>query len=178
LHQLHVDTDLLTKVEVVVNNLDQLLQHVVRGWLVGALYGHFHHFVQCEFIDSFAVAAIGHPEDSIADVAANQLGDGLNHTLFSVNDRLIDDVQLVGFLMCLRSCGDRGEDVFASHYCELISSFLHCFDDRTGRDCVCRFNQHEKIIAIIKDLHHALTRVAWPKLADEHMPNVFFAIGG
>ncbi len=32
LHQLHVDTDLLAKVKVVVDNLEQLLQHVVHGW--------------------------------------------------------------------------------------------------------------------------------------------------
>ncbi len=45
LHQLHVDADLLAKVKVVVNNLDQLLQHVVCGWSVGAIHGRFHHFV-------------------------------------------------------------------------------------------------------------------------------------
>ncbi len=45
LHQLHVDTDILAKVEVVVNNLKQLLQHVVCGWSVGTIDGQFHHFL-------------------------------------------------------------------------------------------------------------------------------------
>ncbi len=36
LHQLHVDADLLAEVGAVVDNLKQLLQHVVCGWLVGA----------------------------------------------------------------------------------------------------------------------------------------------
>ncbi len=39
------------------------------------------------------VAAVGRPEDSISDVAANQLGDGFDHTFFGANDRLIDDIQ-------------------------------------------------------------------------------------
>ncbi len=47
MHQLHVDADLLVKVKVVVNYLDQLLLHVVHGWSVDAVNGHFHHFVQC-----------------------------------------------------------------------------------------------------------------------------------
>ncbi len=92
LHQLHVDADLLAKVVVVINHLDQLLQHVICGWLVGTVDGHFHHFVQCEFIDIFVVAAIGCPEDDIGDVAANQLGDGFDHTFFCANDQLIGDV--------------------------------------------------------------------------------------
>jgi hypothetical protein len=41
LHQLHVDADLFAKVEVVVDNLDQLLQHVIRGWLVSILMANF-----------------------------------------------------------------------------------------------------------------------------------------
>ncbi len=44
LHQLHVDADLLAEVEAVVDNLKQLLQHVVCGWSVGAVDGQFHHF--------------------------------------------------------------------------------------------------------------------------------------
>jgi hypothetical protein len=35
LHQLHVDADLLVKVKWVIDHLDQLLQHVIRGWSVG-----------------------------------------------------------------------------------------------------------------------------------------------
>jgi hypothetical protein len=61
----------------------QLLQHTVHGWSVGATDGHFNHFVQCEFVNAFVVTAIGHPEDAIGDVTANQLGDGLDHTFFS-----------------------------------------------------------------------------------------------
>ncbi len=56
------------------------------------------------------VAAVGHPEDGIGDVAANQLGDGLNHTFFSADDQLIDIIQLVGFLLCLHLCRDGGEN--------------------------------------------------------------------
>jgi hypothetical protein len=70
------------------------------------------------------VAAISHPEDGIGDVPANQLGDGFDHTFFSADDQLIDDVQLVGFLLCLHLCGDGGEDGLAGRCCELISSFL------------------------------------------------------
>ncbi len=113
MHQLHVDSDLLAKVEVVVNRLDQLLQHVVCGWLVGAVNGHFHHFVQCEIIDAFVVSAVGRPEDSIGYVAADQLGDGFDHAFFGADDQLIDDVQFVGFLLCLRLSGDGGEDGIA-----------------------------------------------------------------
>jgi hypothetical protein len=113
LHQLHVDADLLAKVKVVVNNLEQLLQHVIRGWLIGTANGQFHHFVLCELFNTFVVNAIGCPEDGIGDVTANQLGDGFDHTFFSANDRLIDYIQLVGFHLCLHSCGDGGEDGFA-----------------------------------------------------------------
>ena len=71
LHQLQVDADLLAKVEVVVDNLKQLLQHIVCGWLIGAADGQFHHFIKCEFVDAFVVAAVGHPEVGIGDVAAD-----------------------------------------------------------------------------------------------------------
>ncbi len=39
LHQLHVDADLLAEVKDVVDNLKQLLQHIVRGWLVSVVDG-------------------------------------------------------------------------------------------------------------------------------------------
>jgi hypothetical protein len=71
LHQLHVDADLLAKVKVVVDNLEHLLQHVIRGWSIGAIDGRFNHFVWCKFDDAFVVAAIGHPEDGIGNVAAD-----------------------------------------------------------------------------------------------------------
>ncbi len=59
------------------------------------------------------VAAVGHPEDGIGDIAANQLGDGFDHTFFSANDRLIHDVQLVSFLLCLSLCGFEGKEGFS-----------------------------------------------------------------
>jgi len=58
LHQLHVDAD-LAKVKWVIDHLDQLLQHVIRVWSVGPVNGYLHHFVECEVIDAFVVAAIG-----------------------------------------------------------------------------------------------------------------------
>ncbi len=122
--QLHGDADILAKVEVVINHLYQLLQHVVHGLLVSAVNGPFNHFVQCEFIDAFVVAVIGHPEDGIGDVTANQLGYGLDHIFFSADDQLIDDVQLVSFLLCLRLCSDGGKDCFAGCCCELVSFFF------------------------------------------------------
>jgi hypothetical protein len=103
LHQLHVDADLPAEVKAVVDNLKQLLQHLVHGWLVGSADGQFHHFKYGEVVDAFVVAAIGRPEDGIGDVASNQLGDGFNHTFFGANDQLIDDIKLVGFLLCLSS---------------------------------------------------------------------------
>ncbi len=38
-------------------------------------------------------------------------------------------------------------------------------------DHICRLHQCEQIIAIIEELLHALTRVAW--VTDEDMPNAF-----
>ncbi len=64
--------------------------------------------------NAFVVAAVGRPEDCIGDVAANQLIDSFDHTFLSADDRLINDVQLVGFLLCLSLCGDGGEDRFAA----------------------------------------------------------------
>jgi hypothetical protein len=55
------------------------------------------------------VAAASCPEDGIGDVAANQLGDGFDYTFFNADDQLIDDIQSVGFLLCLCSCGYGGE---------------------------------------------------------------------
>ncbi len=173
MHQLHVDADLLAKVEVLVNYLDQLLQHVICEWSFGAVNGHFHHFVQCEFINAFVVAAAGCPEDGISDIADNQLGDGPDHTLFSADDQLIDEVQSVRFLLCLCLCSDRGEDCFARMLllaCQLFSLLL---DDGASHDCICRFTQCEQIIAIAEKLLHALAWVARVKLADEHTPNAF-----
>ncbi len=100
---LHVDTDILAEVEAMVDNLEQLLQHVIRRWSVGAIDGQFHHFKQGKVLNDFVVAAIDRLKDSISDIASNQLGDGFNHTFFGANDQLIDDIQLVGFLLCLCS---------------------------------------------------------------------------
>jgi hypothetical protein len=50
----------------------------------------------------FVVTDVGCPEDGIGDVAANELGDDFNHNFFGADDQLIDDIQLVGFLLCLR----------------------------------------------------------------------------
>ncbi len=103
LHQLHVDADLLAEVKAVVDNLQQLLQHVVCGWLVGAVDGQFYHFKQGEVVYAFVVTAVDCLEDGISDVASNQLGDGFNHTYFGTDDQLIYDIQSVGFLLCLHS---------------------------------------------------------------------------
>jgi hypothetical protein len=65
------------------------------------------------------------------------------------------------------------EDGFAGRCCELVSSFLCCFDDRAGRECICRFYQHEEIIIIVEELLHGLARVAQVKLADENTLNAF-----
>jgi hypothetical protein len=94
---------LLAEVEAVVDNLEQLLQHVICGWSVSTVDGQFHHFKQGEVVDAFVAAAVGRPKDGIGDVASNQLGDGFDHTFFGAGDRLIDDIQSVGFLLCLRS---------------------------------------------------------------------------
>ncbi len=61
---------------------------------------------------------------------------------------------------------------------KLVGSFLHCFDDGVGYDCVCRLHQHEQIIAVIEEILHAPAWVAQLKLADEHTLNAFFAIVG
>ncbi len=59
LHQLHVDADLLAKVKWVIDYLNQLLQQVIRVRSVGPVNGYLHHFVECEVVDAFVVAAIG-----------------------------------------------------------------------------------------------------------------------
>ena len=59
LHQLHVDTDLLAKVEGVIDHLKRLLQHVICGWTVGPIDCYLHHLLEREVVDAFMVAAIG-----------------------------------------------------------------------------------------------------------------------
>ena len=58
LHQLHVDADLLAKVEGVIDHLKQLLQRVIHGRLVGPVNHYLHHIVEREVIDAFVVTAI------------------------------------------------------------------------------------------------------------------------
>ncbi len=112
LHQLHVNADHLARIEGVIDHFNQLLHYVIRGRSVGAVNGHLHHFAQCEFINAFVVAAIGCPDVGIGDVAAYQLGDCLDRTFFCAGGQMIDDVQSVGFLLCLHLCSDGGEDRF------------------------------------------------------------------
>ncbi len=59
LHQLHVDTDLFLEVIGVVDYLQQLLQHVGYGWLIGAINGCCHHCKERVDVDALVVAAIG-----------------------------------------------------------------------------------------------------------------------
>ena len=59
-HQLRVDADLLAKVKWVIDHIDQLLQHVIRGQSVGPVDCYLHHFVECEDVDAFEVASIRH----------------------------------------------------------------------------------------------------------------------
>ncbi len=84
---------------------------------------------------------------------------------------MIDDVQLVGFLLCLRSCGDDGEDGFAGQNQEYLSILFHLFDHGSGRDCIGRLDQCELIVTGVKELLHALARVAGVKLALEDASN-------
>ena len=58
LHQLHVDADLLAKVKWVIDHLDQLLQHVIRGQSVGPVNCYLHHLLEHEVVDAFVVASI------------------------------------------------------------------------------------------------------------------------
>ena len=58
LHQLHVDADLLAKVKWVIDHLNQLLQHVIRGRSVGSVDCSLYHLVERKVIDAFEVASI------------------------------------------------------------------------------------------------------------------------
>ncbi len=59
LHQLHVDTDLFSKVKGVVEYLQQLFQHVGCGWSIGAINGCCHHCEERVVINALVVAAVG-----------------------------------------------------------------------------------------------------------------------
>ncbi len=59
LHQLHVDTDLFSKVKGVVDYLQQLFQHVGCGWSIGAIDGCCHHCEERVVVSALVVAAVG-----------------------------------------------------------------------------------------------------------------------
>jgi hypothetical protein len=42
----------------VIDHLNQLLQHVIRGWSVGPVDCYLHHLVERKVIDAFKVASI------------------------------------------------------------------------------------------------------------------------
>ncbi len=86
---------------------------------------------------------------------------------------MIDDVQSVGFLLCLRLCGEDREDGFSGCFQEIISPCSCRFENRSSRDRIGRLHAREYVVAIVKKLYHAFAGVAWVELADEDPLNAF-----
>jgi len=92
---------------------------------------------------------------------------------FCADDRLIDDVQSVGFLLCLRLCVEGREDGFAGCCQKCVHSFLCRFENRSSHDCIGRLYSCEYVVAIVEKLYHAFARVTWVILADEDTLDAF-----
>ena len=86
---------------------------------------------------------------------------------------MIDDVQSVGFLLCLCLCGEGREDSFAGCCRKFVGSFLCRFENGSSRDRIGLSYAREYVVAIVEKLYHAFARVTWVELADEDTLNAF-----
>ena len=56
-----------------IDYLNQLLQHAIRVWSVSPVNGYLHHFIECEFVNTFVVAAIGRAALQQQSILVNML---------------------------------------------------------------------------------------------------------
>ncbi len=80
---------------------------------------------------------------------------------------------MVGFLLCLHSCGEGGEDGFAGSCHKFVRSFLCHFENGSCNDHIGRFYLREDDGAIVEKLYNAFAWVAWIKLADDDSLKTF-----
>ncbi len=90
-------------------NGSELLEDVACVGVVGALDGSSDEFVEFVVVDAPVVRAVGSAEYCVGDVGANFVGDGLGGALLCSDDRLVDLVDTVGFVLCVGACGDGWE---------------------------------------------------------------------
>ncbi len=87
----------------------ELLEDFARVGPVCTLDGRRDEFVELLVIDALVVGTVGSAEDCIGDVRANFVGDCLGGTLLCADDRLVDLVDAVGFVLCVSARGDGWE---------------------------------------------------------------------
>ena len=66
----------------------------------GGKHGGEHGF-ELVVVNAPEVGAIGILEDRVGDVGANFCGDGLGGDFFCTDDSLVDEIQAVGFVLCI-----------------------------------------------------------------------------
>ena len=107
--ELDVGNDFLLEVEAEGKNGCELLKDIARVGPVCTLDGCVDKVVELIVIDAPVVGSVGVAKDSVGDVKDNFVGDGFRCPFFSSDDRLIDHVDAVSFVLGIGARGDGGE---------------------------------------------------------------------
>ena len=66
-------------------------------------------FVELIVVNAPVVCSVGGTEDCVSNVRAHFVGDGLCCPFFCANNRLIEEIDAVGFFLGVRLCSDGGK---------------------------------------------------------------------
>ena len=169
--ELHVGGDFLAEVKFELDDMEELGEDVAGVWAVGALDDGGKDFFEEPVVDATEVGAVGGFEDCVGDVRSNFGGDGVGGALFGPDDGLVDEVDLVGFVLGVGAGGDGRE------YRELCGGLRICdgarvVEDRRDRGDIGGPDASEERRwvgrAADEQLFHAVARIAWVVGAFEH----------
>ena len=106
--EFHVGGDFFAEVKFELDDMEELGEDVAGVWAIGALDDGGKDFFEEPVVDASKVGAVGSFEDCVGDVRTDFGGDGFGGALFGPDDGLVDEVDSVGFVLCVGAAVDGG----------------------------------------------------------------------
>ena len=107
----------------------KLVEHVTFVGMVNIFDGSGNKFMELVVIDAPVVGSVGSAEDCVGDVRAYFVGDDFGDAFSCANNRLVDLVDVVSFVLCISLSDDSQEHVVLQGGC-CICTVLCIIDDR------------------------------------------------
>ena len=134
-------------------NCDKELKNNSGVGSICTLDAHAQQVFELVIVNALVIRPISSLEDGVSYVAVNFVGDGLCCLFFCANGHLIEEIDVVGFFLGVRSCGDGGRKQGAVG--EIVSMGISLASSRT--DCTVA-----TVVVVISD--RSLTLEARPDI--------------